>query len=230
MIRRVVCFLMPLLSVCILATSQVKEAEESIAAVQKPEFRNGNLDEFLASICKYPAEALEKNAQGDVVVSFTIDKNSRITNIKIENSPDKLLSACSLDAINPLDKVLTPARMDGSPIDKRYSIVFRYRIQLETEPTDYRAQAVKSFEKQKYDKALNSYDKAIKDNLYDFRLYESRAVIKERLRDIDGSKEDKLTSVKLQEEILTIVFITMRGVVRKAVLVDSKVVKVNGPY
>lgn len=227
MIKRVVFLLLPFLTVCILSHGQVKNVADSTNAVQKPEFQNGNLDEFLAKICKYPADAIERNAQGDVVVSFTIDKNSRILNVKIESSPDNSLSSSSLDAIKPLDKVLMPALNGGAPVDKSYLIVFRYRIYLDSEPIDYNAQALKASEKQKYDKALNLYDKAIKDNIYNFRLFESRAVIKEKLGDFDGANEDKMTSIKLQEEILTIVVISLHGVVRKAVMVDSQVVKVN---
>ena len=52
---------------------------------------------------QYPAEAVERNIQGRVVVTFTIEKEGSVSNILVLQSPDKLLA----------DEARTEGRHDG---------------------------------------------------------------------------------------------------------------------
>ena len=60
-----------------------------------PSFRGGDLNDFRAWVqehLQYPAEAVERNIQGRVVVTFTIEKEGSVSNILVLQSPDKLLA------------------------------------------------------------------------------------------------------------------------------------------
>lgn len=54
--------------------------------------RYGGIQKYITDSLYYPKEALEKNIQGIVAVEFTITKEGQLKNIRILNSPDKLLS------------------------------------------------------------------------------------------------------------------------------------------
>ena len=71
-----------------------------------PSFRGGDLNDFRAWVqehLQYPAEAVERNIQGRVVVTFTIEKEGSVSNILVLQSPDKLLA----------DEARTEGRHDG---------------------------------------------------------------------------------------------------------------------
>ena len=71
-----------------------------------PSFRGGDLNDFRAWVqehLQYPAEAVERNIQGRVVVTFTIEKDGSASNILVLQSPDKLLA----------DEARTEGRHDG---------------------------------------------------------------------------------------------------------------------
>ena len=71
-----------------------------------PSFRGGDLNDFRAWVqehLQYPAEAVERNIQGRVVVTFTIEKEGSASNILVLQSPDKLLA----------DEARTEGRHDG---------------------------------------------------------------------------------------------------------------------
>jgi TonB family protein len=52
----------------------------------------GGIYKYIVDSLYYPEEALKKNIQGIVDVSFTITKSGKLENIKIINTPDSLLS------------------------------------------------------------------------------------------------------------------------------------------
>jgi TonB family protein len=52
----------------------------------------GGINKYIIDSLYYPEEALKKNIQGIVDVSFTITKTGKLENIKVINTPDNLLS------------------------------------------------------------------------------------------------------------------------------------------
>ena len=67
------------------------------------------------------------------------------------------------------------------------------------------AKAEKYFDKQKFNRALKGFNRAIKDNKYDFELFELRSKTKEKLGDIHGARIDNLNSIILKGKIISIV-------------------------
>ncbi len=147
-----------------------------------------------------------------MVLSLIITRDGRLDSLAIMKSKDFLLSTSAIVAINSLEEQWSPIGIKGRPVDRKYLIIFRYRIYLDIIPADYKATAIEYFNKQKYEKALKLFNKSIKDNQYDFELFEFRSKIKEIFGDPEGSEQDYKTSVNIKNEVMSIVNVYARGV------------------
>jgi len=190
----------------------------------KAKYLKDDLDKHLAQRIRYPQDAIISNIQGDVILSCVIDKEGRLDKLTIINSPNNSLSTSSVVAINELGNEWSPAKFNNIPVDKTYLFIFRYRIYLNTQPVDYNRIANRLIKKQKFEKALKLYNQAIKDNKYSCEYFESRSKIKETLGDIEGAKKDKLTSLELNDQILSVINVNAVGFTRTVV---KKVVTSN---
>lgn len=181
---------------------------DSTSNIQNAEYLEGDLIKFLGSNTKYPLEAAKNNIQGDVVFSFTVNKNGKLENLNALSFVHVLLYNSSLASLNLLENEWSPCKINGEPVDKEYLLIYRYRMYMNTQPPDYKKRADKLFEREKYEKALKFYDKAIEENQYDYTLLASRAKVKEILGDTGGAEEDALESERLHNEIISVVNIT----------------------
>ena len=202
-------------------SSQTIQKSDSISSVEKAKYLKEDLARFLSKNINYPFDALKNNIDGDVVFSFIINKNGEVDSLTMRSSPDVILSTSALVALNLLDKKWIPAKINDRPIDKKYLIVFRYRMYLNTQPFDYKHDALGYLNKQKYEKTLKIYNKAIKDNQYDFELFELRSQIKGLLGDVEGSKQDFKASLKLNADIMSVINVVARGESRLTTRVTS---------
>lgn len=64
---------------------------------------------------KFPASAREKGIQGDVMLSFVVEKNGTATDIKVVRSAHPSLDEAALTAFKNLGK-WRPAMMKGEPV------------------------------------------------------------------------------------------------------------------
>jgi hypothetical protein len=187
---------------------------DSILIIENAKYLNGDLTKLLSSKVRYPREAVINNIQGDVIISFIINKNGVLDSIEIIKSPDMVLSMPSILSMNFLDGNWSPCMVSNDPVDKEYSIVFRYRIYLNVKPPSYVNDAVKHFRKEKLKKSIKYYNKAIKENPYDYKLYDSRSIVKEMMGDSEGAKQDRIRSFNLKNEVIAIIDATAIGVSR----------------
>ena len=84
--------------------------------------------ELVVKNIKYPAEALEKGISGNVFVSFIIEKNGSISNVKIIRGADPLLDAEVLRVTEMLYKTKwTPGEKNGKKVrvSSNHPIPFR---------------------------------------------------------------------------------------------------------
>jgi tetratricopeptide (TPR) repeat protein len=111
--------------------------------------------------------------------------------------------------LNAIKDEWSPCKINGEPVDKKYFIIFRFRSYLYSQPPNYKEKAEKLFKKEKYEKALLNYDKAINENKYDYKLFESRSELKKLMGDTEGARIDSLESIRLQNEVISVVDIAM---------------------
>lgn len=110
------------------------EVEPFIIAEKMPSFQGGDLNTFRTWVqerIQYPAEATKQNIQGRVVVSFEIKTDGSLADLKVLQSPDKLLSdeACRVIESSPK---WTPGEQRGQKVTVKYTL-----------PVDFRTAAAK---------------------------------------------------------------------------------------
>ncbi|MEI8115877.1 MAG: TonB family protein, partial [Bacteroidia bacterium] len=84
-----------------------KKSEEVAVIVESlPEFPGGleSLKKFVASSMEYPAVALEKGIQGQVMVGFVVSKTGEITNVRIKTSVDPSLDKEAMRIVSSMPR------------------------------------------------------------------------------------------------------------------------------
>lgn len=201
--------------------SQTHQDSCSNLVIENALYLKEDLTKFLQKSIKYPRQAFLNNIQDDVIFSINIDKNGDMNNFKVINSPSKILYSCSMEAFDQIDNKWSPCKINGVPISKNYTIVFRYRVYRNSQPPKYKKWAERLIEKQKYTKALKIYNKAIKDNEFDYELLALRSKLNELLGDSKAAQNDSQQSNKLKNSILSVVNTTMTSeIIVKRVQVD----------
>jgi hypothetical protein len=191
---------------------QTTQKSDSVQTFEKAKYLKEDLTAFLGRNVNYPDQALINNIEGDVVLSLIINKNGKSDSLTILKSPDLSLSTSSIIAFNRADEAWGPSKLNGNPVDRKYNIIFRYRISSGTVVPDSRGKAAELCKKNKYEKAIDVLDKAIRDSPYDYELFESRSEIKAIIGDSVGSKQDLITSNNIKNEVMSVVNIYNRKV------------------
>ncbi len=116
-------------------TSASTEDMPFLIAEKMPLFQGGNLNAFRTWVqehLQYPAEAVKRNIQGRVVVTFTIEKDGSVSNIQILQSPDKLLAdeARRVIASSPAG-AWTPGEQRGEKVSVKYTLPVDFRTKTE---------------------------------------------------------------------------------------------------
>ena len=83
---------------------------------------------YLSQNVKYPALAEENGVQGKVEVSFVIETDGSITDVKITKSADSLLDAEAKRVIRSMPKWI-PAKKNGYAVRVEYSTPITFRLE-----------------------------------------------------------------------------------------------------
>ena len=109
------------------------DADQPFVIVEKmPTFRKGNLDTFRKWVqgeIKYPAEAVQKNIQGRVVVSFVVEPDGSLGDIQLLQAPDKLLAdeARRVIETSPAGD-WSPGMQRGEKVRVKYTLPVDFRL------------------------------------------------------------------------------------------------------
>ena len=82
---------------------------------------------FIARQMHYPEEAEEKGIEGRVLIRFVVEKDGRLTNFEVIESPDQLLSNEALRVLKQMPKWI-PAKNKGKDVRCRYSMPILFRL------------------------------------------------------------------------------------------------------
>ena len=184
------------------------------AAYEKAKYLKEDLTTFLSNSTRYPRGLMGENSQGDVIYSFVINKDGQLENLLLESSPDNILSVSTYEALQKMENKWSPTKLNNVAIDRKYTVVFRYRSYLNTKPTEYKSGIASYVKKQKYDKAIKLYDEQISENQYDCELFAERAKLKELVGDKAGAIQDNKIADKLNVDIMAVVNLLMVGFIR----------------
>lgn len=95
-----------------------------------PEFPGGQatLFTFLRKNIKYPVLAEEAGVQGRVIVTFVVDVDGSLTDIKVRNSVDPSLDKESLRLLKVMPRWI-PRKIDGIPVRMDFTMPITFRLQ-----------------------------------------------------------------------------------------------------
>ena len=104
-------------------TVRAKEDDTYMVVEEQPEYPGGMAEmlKFLQKEVKYPKEAIDKKAQGRVIVQFVVDKDGSIVEAKVVKSVDPSLDAEALRVVNAMPK-WTPGKQKGEPVRTRFTL------------------------------------------------------------------------------------------------------------
>ena len=114
------------------STSSTSSADNTIhdTAEQMPSYPGGSggLMSFISSHLKYPLVAEENGIQGRVIVSFVVEKDGSISNVKISKGVDPSLDREAMRVINSMPR-WTPGKIKGQPVRVKYTVPVNFRLQ-----------------------------------------------------------------------------------------------------
>ncbi len=86
-----------------------------------------NIFEFLAEKINYPAFAKENNIQGQLYLSFIVDENATITDIRVNKGVHIILDKETVRVLR-LMKFSNPCLLNNKPIKVQFKLPFIYRL------------------------------------------------------------------------------------------------------
>ena len=115
-------------------TVQIKSAEPTDKVYQvveqMPTFKGGDaaLMKYLSENIKYPEAAEKAGEQGRVVVSFTVEKDGTVADVKVARSVTPTLDAEAVRVIKAMPKWV-PGKQDGKFVRVKYNVPVSFRLQ-----------------------------------------------------------------------------------------------------
>ena len=109
----------------------IVEEEIFVTAEEMPTFQGGDLSKFrnwVQSNVKYPQIALENGIQGNVVIKFVVEKDGKLSNIQVLQSPDKTLADAAVQVLQKSPK-WKPGKQRNKPVRVTYTLPVSFKIQ-----------------------------------------------------------------------------------------------------
>lgn len=109
----------------------IEEEPPFLVAETMPSFQGGDLNTFrnwVQGKVRYPAIAQENGISGRVVLTFVIEKDGRLTNIQVLQTPDRSLSEEAIRVLQQSPK-WSPGKQRNQPVRVKYTLPVDFRIQ-----------------------------------------------------------------------------------------------------
>ena len=109
---------------------EIVEDQPFLVAETMPSFQGGDLNTFrnwVQQNVKFPTIALENGIQGRVVLSFVIEKDGRLTNIQVLQTPDRSLSEEAIRVLNKSPK-WSPGKQRNQVVRVKYTLPVDFRV------------------------------------------------------------------------------------------------------
>ena len=110
---------------------EIKDDEPFISAETMPKFQGGDLTTFrnwVQGKVRYPQVAQENGISGRVVLQFVIERDGRLTNIVVLQTPDRSLSEEAIRVLNQSPK-WSPGKQRSQTVRVKYTLPVDFRIQ-----------------------------------------------------------------------------------------------------
>lgn len=122
----------------VMITMKKGDDDKAFEHVEKmPVFPGGDMAmmEFLSKNIKYPVEAQKKELQGRVVVSFVVEKDGSLSDVKVAKSVDPQLDEEALRVVKSMPN-WTPGMHNGKAVRVKYYVPISYQLNGPAAKTD----------------------------------------------------------------------------------------------
>ena len=109
----------------------IEDDQPFVKVEQMPSFQGGDLMTFrnwVMQQVRFPQIAIENNISGRVLVSFVIEKDGRLTNIQVLQTPDSSLSDETIRVLKTSPK-WTPGKQRNQSVRVKYTLPVQFNIQ-----------------------------------------------------------------------------------------------------
>ena len=103
---------------------QTDDETPFIKCEKMPTFQGGDLNAYrnwMQSQLQYPKEAKDKGIKGRVIFSFVVEKDGSVSEFKVLNTPDKLLSA-EVERVFKLTPKWEPGKQNGKAVRVKFTV------------------------------------------------------------------------------------------------------------
>ena len=97
---------------------------------QMPSFPGGPqaLFEYLSKHIKYPVVAEENGVQGRVIVTFVVERDGSVTDVRVAKSVDASLDKEAVRVVSGMPRWI-PGKQNGSAVRVKYTVPVTFRLQ-----------------------------------------------------------------------------------------------------
>ena len=127
---KVVLMMLVLLFSFTTSTAQTKKNDMLFSVVEvMPQYPGGQIAmlKYIMENIKYPEQAMKKGIQGRVAVSFIVEKDGSISDVKPVLSVHPLLNKEAVRVVKSMPK-WTPGKQNGKPVRVRFNLPVMFKL------------------------------------------------------------------------------------------------------
>lgn len=112
------------------STAQTKKNDMLFSVVEvMPQYPGGQIAmlKYLMENIKYPEQAMKKGIQGRVAVSFIVEKDGSISDVRPILSVHPLLNKEAVRVVESMPK-WTPGKQNGKPVRVRFNVPVMFKL------------------------------------------------------------------------------------------------------
>ena len=112
------------------STAQTKKNDMVFDVVEvMPQFPGGQIAmmKYIMENIKYPKQAMKEGIQGRVTVSFIVEKDGRVSNVRLLRSVQSALDKEAIRVVKSMPK-WTPGKQNGKPVRVRYNLPVMFKL------------------------------------------------------------------------------------------------------
>lgn len=127
---KVVLMMLVLLFSFMTSTAQTKKNNMVFDVVEvMPQFPGGQIAmlKYIMENIKYPEQAMKEGIQGRVAVSFIVEKDGRVSNVRLLHSVQSALDKEAIRVVKSMPK-WTPGKHNGKPVRVRFNLPVMFKL------------------------------------------------------------------------------------------------------
>jgi len=112
------------------STAQTKKNNMVYDVVEvMPQFPGGQIAmlKYIMENIKYPKQIMEEGIQGRVTVSFIVEKDGRVSNVRLLRSVQSALDKEAIRVVKSMPK-WTPGKQNGKPVRVRFNLPVMFKL------------------------------------------------------------------------------------------------------